>query len=77
MLKQEIEHHIEEEERKVFSAARDLFLRAEAKAMAEAFIHLKPQVSDEGIVRTTLDSLATMLPTRMAATLRTYNLHPQ
>lgn len=73
-LKHGIEHHITEEESKIFSVAQHLFTNEEAAAMCEAFEEMKPEVKDGSIVQTTLDLVANMLPVRLAAPLRTFTL---
>ncbi len=76
-LKQALDHHIEEEEGKMFNVAQHLFTEQEAKMMGEAFESLKPQVREEGFMRQTLDRVANMMPPRLAAKLRTYGLEPR
>ncbi len=74
-LKSALEHHIAEEEGKIFSAAQHLFTEEEAVTMAEAFEGLKPKVKEGNIVQTTLDMVANMMPPRLAAPLRTFIYH--
>ena len=76
-LKTALEHHIQEEETKIFSVARQLFTKEEAEMMAEAFEQLKPEVKEEGFLRTTLDMVANLMPPRFAASLRTFTLNPR
>lgn len=73
-LKKALEHHIEEEEGKIFGVARQLFTQEEAAMMAEAFEQLKPEVKTEGFMKTTLDLITNLMPPRFAASLRTYDL---
>ncbi len=75
-LKKDLEHHIKEEETKIFSVAQQLFTKEEAEMMAEAFEKLKPEVKEEGFLRTTLDMVANLMPPRFAASLRTFTLNP-
>jgi hypothetical protein len=76
-LKAALEHHIHEEETKIFSAAQELFTEEEAEVMCEAFEDLKPQVKEEGILQTSLDLIANVMPPRLAGPLRTFTLRPQ
>jgi hemerythrin superfamily protein len=76
-FKQAIEHHIQEEETKIFNVARQLFTQEEAQMMAQAFEKAKPEVREEGFVGTTIDMIANLMPTRFAAAIRTRNLEPR
>lgn len=76
-LKKALEHHIQEEEGKIFSVAQQLFTEEEALMMGQAFEQLKPEVRDEGFVRTTLDMVANLMPPRFAASLRTMGINPE
>lgn len=75
-LKKAVEHHIQEEEGRVFNVAQQLFTQDEARMMSEAFEKLKPEVREEGFMRQTLDMVANIMPPRFAASLRTFGLHP-
>lgn len=76
-LKASLEHHIDEEEGRIFNVAQQLFTEGEAEMMAEAFEQLKPEVREGGIVRSTLDLIANIMPERFAAPLRTLTFHPR
>jgi hemerythrin-like domain-containing protein len=73
-LKDAIEHHIEEEEGKIFSIARQLFTDEEATMMAEAFEKLKPEIKIEGVLNTTIDFVMNLMPPRIASSYRTKGL---
>lgn len=64
-LKEALEHHISEEEGKVFAAAKKLFVEEEAVAMAEVFNKMKPMIREQSLIGTSLDMLANMMPTRL------------
>jgi len=66
-------HHIQEEEKELFSAAQQLFTAEEAEAMADAFEKMKPHVRDGSLIKSSLDLIANMLPGRLAAPLRTFS----
>ncbi len=67
-----IEHHIEEEESDIFSAAKAVRAEEEAEMMAEAFKELKSQIREGPFVQTTMDLVANLMPSRFAAPLRTF-----
>jgi hemerythrin-like domain-containing protein len=71
-LKSALEHHIQEEEGKIFTVAKQLFTDKEAEVMSEAFNEMKPEVKEGNLVQTTLDMIANMMPPRLAAPLRTF-----
>lgn len=57
-------HHIEEEEGKIFSAARQVLAPEEAEALGEAFEQMKPEVRDEGFMQNTIDMITNVMPQR-------------
>ena len=65
-------HHIEEEETKIFGAARKLFTQDEAAVMGEAFVKMKPKVKEESFLQTSLDLVANMMPSRFRDSFRKY-----
>lgn len=71
-FKHAIEHHIMDEEGKIFSAAKQLLTDVEAEMMAQAFEELKPQVRESSTLQKTLDLVANMMPARFATPLRTF-----
>lgn len=73
-LKTSIEHHIKEEEGKVFAAAKQVFTHQEAVMMAEAFKKLKAVVKRENIIDTTLNLFINMLPPMIASRFQKNNL---
>lgn len=73
-LKDAVTHHIKEEEQKIMPVARQLFTNEEAVAMTEAFESMKPEVREGGILQSTIDMIANVMPPRLAAPLRTFNL---
>lgn len=76
-LKKAVEHHIQEEEGKIFTVAQQLFTQEEAQMMGEAFEQLKPEVKEEGFLRTTLDMVANLMPPRFKASIRTAGINPE
>lgn len=75
-LRESLNHHIQEEESKLFSVAKEMFTEEEAVMMAEAFEELKPEIKKQGFVKTTVDLVANLLPPRIAAKLKTYKGEP-
>lgn len=76
-LKEAIEHHIQEEEADIFSEARSAFTSQEAEMMGQAFIDLKQQVAQQGVVKNTMDMVINMMPPRIADKIRSFGNRPQ
>jgi len=64
-LKAALEHHIAEEEGKVFPAAQQLFTNPEAEAMAEVFNRMKPAIRKQSFVGQSADMVVNMMPGRL------------
>lgn len=64
-LKEAIAHHVAEEEGRVFSAAKKLFIEEEATAMAEVFQKMKPLIKEQSLAGTSIDMLVNMMPSRL------------
>lgn len=73
-LRDSVTHHIEDEEGKIFTVARQLFTNDEAQMMAEAFNKLKPEIQTEGIMKTTLELVANLMPPRFSSLFGKTNL---
>jgi hemerythrin-like domain-containing protein len=73
-LKEAIEHHIQDEEGRLFTIAKQLFTQDEAVAMAEAFETLKPKIKEEGFVQQTLDMVANLMPPRFSQKFKTFDI---
>jgi hemerythrin superfamily protein len=71
-LRKDLRHHIEEEESKVFAAARRAFSDEEALKLGAAFQELKKETAKDGdsIVASTLDLVANLLPPRLVNSFR-------
>lgn len=69
-LQKALEHHMQEEETRVFELARNLFSDEESEKMASAFEKLKPEVQREGFLKNTLDMVANLMPPRFSAAFR-------
>lgn len=75
-LKDALEHHIEEEEGKIFDTARAVLIDEEARIMAVAFEQMKPEIREGGFMANTIDMVANIMPTRFAASLRGFTSRP-
>lgn len=71
-LKEALEHHIEEEETDLFFAARQVLSPQEAEQMGTAFKRMKPEIREEGLLGTTVDLIANMMPPRFTKSFRSY-----
>ncbi len=69
-LREDILHHVEEEEGKIFKAAQKVLSDEEATMIGKAFTELKPSIKKQGLVGTTLDMVANMLPPRLTAGIK-------
>jgi hemerythrin superfamily protein len=64
-LRNDILHHVETEESKLFSEGQKLFTEEEAKMIGRAFEALKPTVKQQSFMGTTLDLVTNLLPRRL------------
>lgn len=71
-LREALQHHIQEEETRVFTAAQVLFSEDEARAMGDAFVQMKPKIRDQSFAGTTLDMIVNLLPARMRDSVRKF-----
>ena len=69
-LKTALEHHIQDEESRVFIEAKKIFSDDEAEAIGEAFLKLKPSYVGNGVVKNAADLVINMLPPRLADSVR-------
>lgn len=69
-LKAALEHHIDEEEGKVFTEAKTLFSPEEASMMGEAFLALKEKVVQQGFVKSSFDMVVNLMPPRFVDQIR-------
>ena len=72
-LGNDLRHHIEEEESKVFAAARQVFSDEEAVKLGAAFQALKKDTAKDAdsFTASTLDLVANLLPPRLVDSFRT------
>lgn len=69
-LKEALEHHIQEEEEKIFSVAKLLFTDEEATQFAAAFEKMKPEIRKENFLGTTIDLIRNLMPPRFTSSLK-------
>jgi hemerythrin superfamily protein len=71
-LSQDLRHHIEDEESRVFATARQLFSEEEARQIGAAFERMKVDTARDGesIVASTIDLVANLLPPRLTESFR-------
>jgi len=69
-LKNALEHHIQDEEGRIFNVAQQLLTRDEAEQMARAFERMKPEIREEGFIGTTMDLIGNLMPPRFTKFLR-------
>jgi hemerythrin-like domain-containing protein len=71
-LRKDLKHHIEEEEGRVFSSARQVFSDEEAQQIGAAFERLKPEMKKdaESMVASTMDLISNLLPRRLVEGFR-------
>ena len=74
-LKEALEHHIADEENRIFPAAKQMFLDQEAEQMGIAFEKMKPQIKDESILGTTWDMVVNLMPERLRNGFRNSRPH--
>lgn len=71
-LRKDLLHHIQEEESRVFAAARQVFSQEEAVQLGVAFERMKAETAKDGdsMVASTIDLVANLLPPRLTAAFR-------
>jgi hemerythrin superfamily protein len=76
-LRKDLLHHIEEEESRVYDAARQVFSDQEAQQLGAAFDRMKVETAKGGdsMVASTIELIANLLPPRLTNTFRK-NLKP-
>ncbi|MET0341518.1 MAG: hemerythrin domain-containing protein [Polyangiales bacterium] len=71
-LRKDLFHHIEEEEERIFGAARKVFNEQEAEQIGAAFTRMKQDMAKDGdsMVASTIDLVANLLPPRFTDSFR-------
>lgn len=71
-LSKDLRHHIEDEESRVFDAARKVFNTEEARQLGAAFERMKRDTAEDGdsVVASTVDLVANLLPPRLTDAFR-------
>ena len=71
-LRKDLLHHIQEEESRVFEAARGIFDAEEARQIGAAFERMKAEMAKDGdsMIASTVDLIANLLPPRLTQGFR-------
>lgn len=71
-LRKDLLHHIEEEETRIFDAARQVFTEEEAIQLGAAFERMKLETAKDGdsMIASTIDLVANLLPPRLTQSFR-------
>jgi hemerythrin superfamily protein len=71
-LSKDLRHHIQEEESRVFAAAREVFNDDEAERIGTAFERMKLETAKDGdsMIASTVDLIANLLPPRLTESFR-------
>jgi hemerythrin superfamily protein len=71
-VNKDLRHHIQEEESRIFEAARRVFSDDDAEQIGAAFERMKLETAKDGdsIVASTVDLIANLLPPRLTANFR-------
>ncbi len=69
-LKEALDHHIEEEEQRIFPVAQQVFSTEEAGQLGEAFEKMKPEIREQGFIGTTIDLIENLMPPRFSKAFR-------
>lgn len=72
-LRDDITHHIEEEEGKMFEVARPLLSAQDSMQMGAAFERLKEDIENQSDFENTVDLVANLMPARFAESVRNFN----
>src|SRR5690606_28307563 len=75
-LKENLEHHIEEEETRIFDIAQELFSDDEAEILGDAFVKLKPKYAEQGSFKNRPDDVIIILPNQIGDALREKSRSP-
>ena len=68
-LRDALTQHIRDEETEVFALAKKVLSTEEAEQIGLAFERLKPEIKEEGFMKTTLEMISNMMPPRLNKTL--------
>ncbi len=71
-LQKALDHHVREEETHLFEAAKQLFTDQEAEMMGQVFKEMKPEIKEEGLIGTTMDMLANLMPPRLSNAFKSH-----
>lgn len=69
-LRDALAHHIQEEETEIFDAAKKVLDQTEADQIGKAFVAMKPEIKEQGLMGTSMDLIVNMMPTRFSSALK-------
>jgi hemerythrin superfamily protein len=69
-LKEALTHHIKEEEAEIFAIARKVMSNEDAETLGDLFEKLKPEVKEEGILKTSFDMMVNLLPPKLVQSFK-------
>jgi hemerythrin-like domain-containing protein len=69
-LQDALDHHIKDEESKIFTEARKMFTDEEAETIGKTFLDLKPKFVGDGVFKSAADFVINALPARLANSIR-------
>lgn len=75
-LKDSLEHHIQEEETKIFAQAKKLFSDEEAYQISSAFDQLKAEYKKQGVIKNSMDLVINLMPARLANKINGLDTNP-
>lgn len=73
-LLEALDHHIQEEEGKVFSLAKNILSTEESHQVEQAFTRLKGEYKNQGAIKNSIDLVINMLPARFANKVHDLNI---
>lgn len=68
-LRDALTHHIKEEETELFALAKKVLSTEEAEQIGVAFERLKPEIKEEGFMKTTMEMISNLMPPRLNKTI--------
>lgn len=73
-LREDLRHHIQEEENKVFASARQVLSDEEADKIGDAFTRLKSEMAKDAdsVISSQMDLIANLMPSRFTGSFRKY-----
>jgi hemerythrin-like domain-containing protein len=64
-LKKALDHHIKEEESEIFALGKKVLTTEDAEKIGAAFVRMKPEIKEEGFMKTTLEMVKNLMPPKL------------